>query len=105
MARLVALVAVLTLLVGGTGAARAADSSGPGSRTPSSAKITSAAGLEQSILLAVNEQRRLRGLVPLRLSRGLAAVAREHSVSMAEHGFFDHASYDGSSFWQRIRDL
>jgi uncharacterized protein YkwD len=101
MARLAALVLVLTLLGGGTSAARVSDTN-PGSRTPSSAKVTSAK-LEQSILLAVNDQRRLHGLDPLRLSRSLAAAAREHSLSMAEHGFFDHTSFDGSSFWQRIR--
>jgi uncharacterized protein YkwD len=94
MARLAALVVVLSLLGGGTSAAQV---TGPASRGGSAVR------LEQGILLAVNDQRRTRGLAPLRLSQGLSAAARAHSASMAEHGFFDHASFDGSSFWRRIR--
>ena len=102
MARLAALVVILTLLGGSASAARVAESPIP--RAPSAARSSSEAARDQSILLAVNEQRRVRGLAPLRLSRTLAAAAREHSLSMAEHGFFDHSSFDGSTFWRRIRE-
>jgi uncharacterized protein YkwD len=69
------------------------------------AGISAVTGLEQQTLLAINAVRRDNGLVPLRLNRGLAAAARGHSLSMAEHGFFQHASYDGSAFWRRIKPV
>jgi uncharacterized protein YkwD len=58
--------------------------------------------LETRLLLVINELRRSEGLVPLRPSRALSAVAHEQSVSMAEHGFFAHASFNGLPFWQRV---
>jgi uncharacterized protein YkwD len=77
-----------------------------GVRTPSVASashgIEAAAGLEQQTLAAINAVRHEQGLAPLRLNGQLAAAAREHSRLMAEHGFFDHASYNGSTFWRRI---
>jgi uncharacterized protein YkwD len=59
-------------------------------------------GLEPQVLAAINDLRRAQGLGPLRLNRALAAAAGRHSLSMAEHGFFDHASLDGSPFWKRV---
>ena len=59
--------------------------------------------LERELVVAVNQQRVRRGLVPLRISRQLSVAARGHSLSMAEHGFFAHESYDGSAFWVRIK--
>jgi uncharacterized protein YkwD len=82
-----------------------ASASGP-SRVPapvaSTARIFTVADLERQTLLAINAVRRDHGLLPLRLSPGLAAAARDHSLSMAEHGFFGHAAYDGSAFSRRI---
>jgi uncharacterized protein YkwD len=40
--------------------------------------------------------------MPLRLSSGLAAAARQHSTEMANRGYFGHSSANGSSFDRRI---
>jgi uncharacterized protein YkwD len=72
---------------------------------PTSVQISSVASLEHDLLGAINDVRTRRGLTPLRLNRTLTAVAREHSRSMAEHGFFRHASLDGAPFWRRIKPV
>jgi uncharacterized protein YkwD len=64
--------------------------------------ITEVPGLETDVLAAINDLRRSRGLVPLRASAPLATAAREHSLSMAERGFFEHASPNGTPFWKRL---
>ena len=103
-----ALVAVFVMLVAG-GAASAQIVQPPlgaraePRRASGAERIRAAAALEQQVFLAVNGQRVRHGLVPLRLSRKLTVSARGHSVSMAEHGYFEHDSYDGSAFWRRIR--
>ena len=58
--------------------------------------------LERGVLTEVNALRRQHGLVPLRRSSGLAAAARQHSTEMANRGYFDHRSANGSSFARRI---
>jgi uncharacterized protein YkwD len=58
--------------------------------------------LETNVLAGINDLRRSRGLKPLRASLPLAAAARQHSVQMAKHGYFDHASPNGSPFWKRV---
>jgi uncharacterized protein YkwD len=58
--------------------------------------------LERSILTQVNAVRRQHGLVPLRLSAGLAAAARHHSTEMASRGYFSHSSAGGQAFDRRI---
>lgn len=58
--------------------------------------------LEQGVLTQVNALRRQHGLMPLRLSSGLAAAARQHSTEMANRGYFGHSSANGSSFDRRI---
>jgi uncharacterized protein YkwD len=55
------------------------------------------------VLAAVNAFRVAHGLVPLRDSPALDRSARQHSLEMARLGYFDHASADGTPFWQRIR--
>jgi uncharacterized protein YkwD len=65
--------------------------------------ITRMRELEPQVLAAINDLRRAHGLGPLRLSRALAVAAGQHSLSMAEHGFFDHSSLDGSPFWKRVK--
>jgi uncharacterized protein YkwD len=57
---------------------------------------------ETRVLEAINALRSSQGLVPLRPSVALAQAARQHSESMAESGFFDHASVDGAPFWKRV---
>jgi uncharacterized protein YkwD len=65
--------------------------------------ITRMYGLETQVLAAINDLRRARGVVPLRLSPALAAAASQHSLSMAEHGYFEHASLDGSPLSKRVK--
>jgi len=58
--------------------------------------------LEPQVLDAINDFRRAHGLPTLRLSRALTVAAAEHSLSMAEYGYFEHSSPDGSPFWKRV---
>jgi uncharacterized protein YkwD len=58
--------------------------------------------LEERVLDAINVLRQQHGLAALRLNVNLAATAREHSLSMAEHGYFRHSSLGGASFWSRV---
>jgi uncharacterized protein YkwD len=58
--------------------------------------------LEPQVLAAINDLRRAQGLAPLRLSRPLTIAAEQHSLSMAEHGYFEHSSFNGVPFWKRI---
>jgi uncharacterized protein YkwD len=53
-------------------------------------------------LAAINKLRREHGLPPVRASAALASAAQKHSLSMAEHGYFSHASPGGSAFATRI---
>ena len=59
--------------------------------------------LNHQLAAAINTFRRAHGLVPLRVSVGLNASARQHSVEMGEDGYFDHPSADGTVFWKRIK--
>jgi uncharacterized protein YkwD len=58
--------------------------------------------LEPQVFAAINDLRRAQRLAPLRLSRALSLAADEHSLSMAEHGYFEHSSLDGSPFTRRV---
>ena len=66
------------------------------------ARITRVPTLEIEALAAINKLRREHGLAPVRASAALASAAQRHSVSMAEHGYFSHASVGGSAFATRI---
>lgn len=106
MFRLVAVLAAFLAFAGPAAAHRAQDPQPPASiETPSAHAITGVADLERQVLAALNRVRKEHGLVPLRASKPLATAARGHSRSMAEHGFFQHSSYDGSAFWTRIKPL
>jgi uncharacterized protein YkwD len=59
--------------------------------------------LEEQVVAAINDLRQEHGLLALKLNRQLAASARHHSLSMAEHGYFEHSSLDGSTVWKRDR--
>ena len=106
MSRLVAVLAVFFALAG-TAAARGHNDPQPpaSTETPTAHAITDVADLERQVLSAVNAIRTEHGLVALRLNRALGEAARGHSRSMAAHGFFRHASYNGSAFWQRIKPV
>ena len=58
--------------------------------------------LESQLLGQINVTRGRRGLRALRISSRLAAAANQHSVSMAEKGYFSHNSANGGSFFRRI---
>jgi uncharacterized protein YkwD len=58
--------------------------------------------LESSLLDRINAVRAGRGLRPFHISGGLTAAARQHSHSMAQKGYFSHASANGGAFWRRI---
>jgi uncharacterized protein YkwD len=63
----------------------------------------SAVALESSLLARVNAVRGWHGLQGLRLSPGLSAAAAFHSRQMVQHGFFQHESRGGGSFWKRVK--
>lgn len=54
------------------------------------------------MLAEVNALRVRRALVPLRVSTGLTAAAREHSLEMAREGYFGHEALDGLSIEARL---
>ena len=59
--------------------------------------------LNRQVASAINAFRRAHGLARLRVSRGLNASTRQHSVEMGTDGYFDHPSADGTAFWKRIQ--
>src|SRR5690348_14498079 len=63
---------------------------------------TSIATLESGVLAQLNAVRAGRGLSALRLSAKLTTAADQHSREMADDGYFDHSSFDGTSFSDRI---
>jgi uncharacterized protein YkwD len=88
------LAVLLTAVASGGGAATAhgAAATGPIVRVPS---------LEAQVLAAINALRSGRGLATLRPSGALAAGAQEHSISMAQNGYFAHTSAKDAPFWAR----
>ncbi len=58
--------------------------------------------LESGVLRELNETRAEHHLPALRLSFRLTAAADEHSQEMGADGYFEHTSFDGTSFWKRI---
>jgi uncharacterized protein YkwD len=66
------------------------------------ASSTSMAGLESGLLQQLNAVRADHGLPALRANAKLAAAADQHSREMADDGYFDHNSVDGTSFSSRI---
>ena len=71
-------------------------------RATSDRPATALRSLEQGVLTEVNALRHQHGLMPLRLSSGLAAAAHQHSTEMANRGYFGHSSANGSLFDRRI---
>jgi uncharacterized protein YkwD len=58
---------------------------------------------ERSTLCLINDERRARGLHPLRSDARLAEAAARHSGDMTHRHFFSHTSPGGSTFVRRIR--
>jgi uncharacterized protein YkwD len=74
----------------------------PAAFSASSANLTSMAGLEAGVLQQLNAVRASHNLTALRPNAKLAAAADQHSHEMADDGYFDHNSFDGTSFSARI---
>lgn len=75
-----------------------------GSAAPRRAHV-SLTPLESGVLVDINAFRRAHHLQPLRVSVSLSAAAREHTLQMAEDGYFAHTSADGLAFWRRIQSF
>jgi len=60
------------------------------------------ASLESGLLQQLNAVRADHGLVALHVNARLATAADQHSREMADDGYFDHSSFDGTSFSARI---
>ena len=56
------------------------------------------------LLSDINAARAKQGLAPVRPAAVLSKVARAHSASMAERGFFDHRGLDGKRIADRLTD-
>src|ERR1700755_391189 len=65
----------------------------------------SMSGLESGVLGQINAFRRNHHLVALKLNARLGAAAKEHTVQMAQDGYFAHEPADGSLFWKRIQSF
>ena len=59
--------------------------------------------LARATVCLLNNQRRARGLRPLKMSKRLGGAARGHSAEMAQSNYFSHDSRSGASFLDRIR--
>jgi uncharacterized protein YkwD len=95
-------VAVVAALIGAGSAAAApmiADRAGAVQRASVVQRVPT---LEERLVVAINGLRRSNGLSPLRVNAELASVAQEHSMSMAQDGYFEHNGPTGSPFWYRI---
>lgn len=68
---------------------------------PSHSKVA-LSSLESGVLQDLNQIRAEHHLVPLTLSTPLTIASKQHSLEMAEDGYFDHSSHDGTVFWKRI---
>jgi uncharacterized protein YkwD len=54
------------------------------------------------VLRLANQERKAAGCPALKSNTTLVSVARAHSTDMAIKGYFDHASQDGRSPFQRM---
>lgn len=75
----------------------------PAATAAPGARTRALSPLESGVLTDINAFRRAHRLAPLRLNVRLTDAAREHTVQMAQDGYFAHDSADGSSFWKRIQ--
>lgn len=57
---------------------------------------------ECAMLKLVNDYRVSKGKAKLRLSLDLGAAAKHHASDMAQHNYFSHTLYDGTSWSQNI---
>ena len=57
---------------------------------------------EQQVVKLVNQERAKRHLVKLRVNAKLVDAARAHTADMGENQYFEHSSYDGTSWSDRV---
>lgn len=72
------------------------------SAAPVSAAEPTADQREQFVLSEINRVRAEQGLSPLRLNYRLRAMARSHSIDMAESGYLSHTDSLGRDFKDRL---
>jgi uncharacterized protein YkwD len=58
---------------------------------------------ERELVAAVNHERRIHGLAPLRWDESLATVARHHAAVMARHGSAEHLFGDEPNLSARVK--
>jgi uncharacterized protein YkwD len=85
-------VAAAALLLAGAGASDAAG------RTT----VIQAVRLQTGLLGAINSVRASHGLPAVVASPALRFAAGRHSTEMAQRGYFEHESIDGTPFWRRL---
>lgn len=66
-------------------------------------KPSGASALEQGVIQWANQERRAKGLSPLRPSAALMASAQQHGCDMANRGFFAHQRAGGPTIGQRAK--
>jgi uncharacterized protein YkwD len=66
-------------------------------------KPTVMSDFRTDLVKAINDVRQKKGLRRLRLARGLMRSAGSHSLQMANKGYFSHSSWNGASFFSRIK--
>jgi uncharacterized protein YkwD len=74
----------------------------PAALSAPSANRSTLLALESSLLQQLNRIRADHGLGALQSSPRLAAAATQHSREMADDGYFEHDSFDGTTFSTRI---
>ena len=103
--RRIALPALLLTSLGAGLLALASSACGAGGVGPTAPGLPSAAEVEAASFQLVNQARQTAGVRLLVLDPGLSAIARAHSESMRDHGFFDHRDpTTGKTFTDRLRD-
>jgi uncharacterized protein YkwD len=74
----------------------------PAAHSGEAASRVTLSSLESGVLSDLNKIRAQHGLQPVKISARLTASAAQHSREMGADGYFEHDSYDGTSFWKRI---
>ena len=63
-----------------------------------------ASAFEWEVFLLINQERTSRGIRPLEWHSGVATVARNHSMDMANRTFFAHVCPSGIRSWSRVEN-
>lgn len=95
MLALALLVAVLSLAQGDAASAQ--------TKVTKRASVTNMTRYEKRLAASINATRKRHGLCALKLVPGLMTSAGRHSLQMAVKGYFAHSSYNGASFFTRVK--